>query len=144
MQALDIYASIIKASIPLIIDGLNETTSNRLFSPIWKNHLSAFISKVLQTKNLILITTCRNSYVDRIWDRKTTKELHYLYGFDDYETINEAVKKYFTKYKIKADLPFASLEKFRDPIFLRIYCEIKNPNWKTLNEVSVNIEEEST
>lgn len=66
--------------------------------------------KSLTNKNLIFITTCRNSYVDRIWDRKTTKELHYLYGFDDYETINEAVKKYFTKYKIKADLPFASLE----------------------------------
>ncbi|MBS1759266.1 MAG: hypothetical protein JST23_04000 [Bacteroidetes bacterium] len=144
LQALDIYASIITTQIPIVIDGLNETISNRLFSPIWKNHLSAFISKVLQTKNLIVITTCRNSYVDRIWDSASKNKFHYLYGFDDYETIHDAVKKYFAKYKLKADLFFAPLEKFRDPIFLKIFCEIKNPNWKTSGEVAVNIEEESS
>ncbi len=144
LRALDIYASILNTQIPLVIDGLNETISNRLFSSIWKNHLSAFISKILQTKNLVVITTCRNSYVNRIWDNASKNEFHYLYGFDDYETIHDAVRKYFTKYKLKADLFFASLEKFRDPIFLKIFCEIKNPNWKTSGEVAVNIEEESS
>ncbi|TDB63958.1 NACHT domain-containing protein [Arundinibacter roseus] len=144
LQALDVYASILNTQLPLVIDGLNETISSRLFSPIWKNHLSAFISKVLQTKNLIVITTCRKSYVNRIWDKARTNEFHYLYGFDDYETIHEAVRKYFSKYKLKTDLFFAPLEKFRDPIFLKIFCEIKNPNWKTSGEVAVNIEEESS
>lgn len=144
LQALDIYASITNTQIPIIIDGLNETISHRLFSPIWKNHLSAFISKVLQTKNLVVITTCRKSYAKRIWGNVRTNEFHYLYGFDDYETIHDAVKKYFTKYKLKSDLFFASLEKFRDPIFLKIFCEIKNPNWKKSGEVAVNIEEESS
>lgn len=144
LQALDIYASITNTHIPLVIDGLNETISNRLFSPIWKNHLPAFISKVLQTKNLVVITTCRKSYAERVWEKISTNEFHYLYGFDDYETIHDAVEKYFSKYQLKADLFFASLEKFRDPIFLKIFCEIKNPDWKTSNEVAVNIEEEST
>lgn len=144
LQALDIYASITNTHIPLVIDGLNETISNRLFSPIWKNHLPAFISKVLQTKKLVVITTCRKSYAERIWEKTNTNEFHYLYGFGDYETIHDAVEKYFTKYKLKADLFFASLEKFRDPIFLKIFCEIKNPNWETSNGVAVNIEEEST
>lgn len=144
LKALDVYASILNTQIPIVIDGLNETISNRLFSPIWNNHLSAFIAKVLQTKNLIVVTTCRKSYVDRIWDKANTNEFHYLHGFDDYETIHEAVRKYFTKYKLKAELFFAPLEKFRDPIFLKIFCEIKNPNWKSSGEVAVNIEEESS
>jgi len=143
IQALDIYGSILKCKIPIVIDGLNETTSNRLFSPIWKNHLSSFISKISKTKNLVFITTCRSSYTHRIWDNKAGMEFHSLDGFHDYETIAEAVNKYFSKYKLKADLFFASLEKFRDPIFLKIYCEIKNPNWRSGNEVKINIEEES-
>lgn len=144
LQALDIYASILNCQIPIVIDGLNETIANRLFSPIWKAHLPGFISKILQTKNIIVVTTCRNSYVNRIWDNPPKNEFHYLYGFDDYETIHEAVRKYFIKYKLKADLFFASLEKFRDPIFLKIFCEIKNPNWKTAGDVLVNVEEESS
>lgn len=144
LQALDIYASISNTCIPLVIDGLNETISNRFFSQIWKNHLSAFISQVLQTKNLVVVTTCRTSYANRIWENVRTNEFHYLNGFDDYETIQDAVEKYFAKYKLRTDFFFASLEKFRDPIFLKIFCEIKNPDWKTTGEVAVNIEEEST
>lgn len=144
LKAIDIYATIIKTQIPIVIDGLNETISNRLFSSIWKNHLSSFISKVMQTKNIVVITTCRKSYVERIWGNTNNKNFHYLYGFDDNDTIRDAVKKYFTKYKLKADLFFAPLDKFKDPIFLKIYCEIKNSYWKTSDEVAVNIEEESS
>lgn len=143
LQALDVYATILNVQIPLVIDGLNETTSNRLFSPIWESHLSGFISKVLQTKNLVVVTTCRNSYIERIWDNDSKIGFHYLYGFEDYDTIHDAVGKYFAKYKLKADLFFASLEKFRDPIFLKIFCEIKNPDWENSEEIAINVEAES-
>jgi hypothetical protein len=144
VQALDIYGEIVKCKIPIVIDGLNETTFNRLFSPIWKNHLGSFISKISQSKNLVIVTTCRSSYKKRIWNETTDKRFNLLYGFEDYETILEAVNKYFKKYKLKADLFFAPLEKFGDPIFLKIFCEIKNYNRKASDEVQVNIEEEST
>ncbi|WP_338791834.1 hypothetical protein [Bernardetia sp. MNP-M8] len=144
IQALDIYGSILNTQIPIVIDGLNETISNRLFSPIWENHISAFISKIVLTNNLVVVTTCRESYTKRVWGNSSKNKFHYLHGFEDYETIHEAVKKYFTKYKLEADLSFASLEKFRDPIFLKIFCEIKNPNWKTSGEIAVNLEEESS
>lgn len=144
LEALDIYGSIIKSKIPIIIDGLNETTFNRLFSPIWKKHLSSFISQVTKTKNIIVVTTCRNSYLNRIWDNPEKKKFSYLYGFRDYETVHEAVTKYFVKYKIKADLFFASLDKFKEPIFLKIFCEIKNPLSNVHNEIEVNVEEDST
>ena len=144
IQALDIYGSITKTKIPIIIDGLNETTNNRFFSLIWKNHLGSFIAKISSLKNLVIVTTCRSSYTNRIWDSTFEKRFHHIDGFEDYDTIRDAVNKYFKKYKLKANLFFAPLEKFRDPIFLKIFCEIKNPNWKTSNDVEVNIEEEST
>jgi len=40
-------------------------------------------------------------------------------------------------------LYFATSDKFQDPIFLRIFCEIKNPDWKLGKIVEVSIEEES-
>lgn len=144
LNALEIYGSIKKVRIPIIIDGLNETVSQRLFSPIWTNHLQAFINKVLQRKNIVVITTCRGSYVDRIWDDITKNEFHHIYGFRDNETIQIALGKYFQKYRLKTDMFFAPIEKFSDPIFLKIFCEIKNPNWRTSGEISVNLEEESS
>lgn len=144
LNALEIYGSINKVRIPLIIDGLNETVSQRLFSPIWANHLQAFINKILQRKNLVIISTCRGSYADRIWDDITKTEFHHINGFGDNQTIQEALGKYFKKYKLKADMFFAPVEKFRDPIFLKIFCEIKNPNWCSSGEILVNLEEESS
>jgi hypothetical protein len=142
LQALDIYASIVKSKIPIIIDGLNETTFNNRFSLVWKNHLSSIIEKINNTEHLIIITTCRSSYVDRIWKKSSKDGLHYLFGFSDYITLNDAINKYFTKYKLKTDLTFAPLEKFRGPIFFKLFCEIKNPNWKTSGEIEVNLDEE--
>lgn len=143
LEALNVYGSIVKKRVPIIVDGLNETVFNRYFSPIWRNHLSHFISKLGSYPNLIFISTCRNSYTKRIWGNQNDN-FHYLYGFDDQETIKEAVEKYFNKYLLKADLFFAPLEKFSHPILLKIFCEIKNPNWKSGKHVEVNIEEEST
>ncbi len=144
LDALDEYASICKVRIPIIIDGLNETTSNHFFSPIWKNHLSGFIAKVLQTKNIVVITTCRTTYAKRIWEEIYKSEFHQLNGFEDSSTIIDAIHKYFKKYKLIGDLYFAQVEKFRDPIFLKIFCETKNPNWMYSEKVAINIEEETT
>ncbi|MDR0831373.1 MAG: hypothetical protein LBM99_00570, partial [Bacillales bacterium] len=144
LASLDLYASINKSKIPIIIDGLNETTCSRTFSEIWKNHLDSFITKVSKYEQLVVITTCRHSYIYRIWSPTNRTTFHYLYGFNDYETIEKAVKKYFSKYNLKTDFLIVSLEKFKEPIFLKIYCEIKNPNCKSTNEIEVNFDEEST
>ncbi|GMA99151.1 hypothetical protein [Pelosinus sp. IPA-1] len=142
LEALDTYASITKVKIPIIIDALNETTYNGLFSSIWQDHLSSFQKKITNTKNLILVTTCRNSYKEKIWGIDKTIKFVFIDGFTDQETLETAVKKYFTKYKLKADLNFANIRKFKEPILLKLYCEMKNSERD--NEVEVNLEEEST
>ena len=143
LAALDIYGSILNKKLPIILDGLNETTENRYFSSIWKNHLQSVISKIEACKNLVLITTCRESYTNRIW-KASNKNFHYLNGFNDHKTTGEAVKKYFNKYRIQADFFSVPLEKFSHPLFLNIFCEIKNPNWLRGESVEVQVSEQTT
>ena len=103
--------------------------------------MASFAKKIESRENLILITTCRTSYADYIFDSSALKNTHQLYGFDD-ETVEVAVKKYFAKYKLTSHLSYAALERFKHPIFLRIFCELKNPTRRHF--IDVRAEEETT
>lgn len=144
LSAINIYGSLIKIRIPIIIDGLNETIHNKLFSSIWRTHLPALINKVKRFPNLCLITTCRESYKKEVWVDYDSVSFQYLRGFNDFEVTKEAIRKYFNRYLIKADLNFSNLESFRKPIFLKLYCEIKNPYWSLGREVEVVIDDDSS
>ena len=141
-MALDVCGEVYKVRIPIVIDALNETTSAKNFSAIWKNHLGSFEHKISATNNLVLLTTCRTTYINRIWDDSATIDFYKISGFN-HESVAHAVEKYFKKYKLKADLFFASLDKFREPIFLKLFCEVKNPNNKNKSEIEVRIEDET-
>ncbi len=142
LTVMDNYGKVHGVKIPIVIDGLNETVQGRYFSSIWRDHLTAFYDMVAKTDNLVLIATCRNSYKDTIWNDSYRHYFHYLERFD-YDIIREAVDKYFEKYRITADLTFANLYRFERPIFLRIFCEIKNPDWQAGQHVRVNIDSDS-
>ncbi|MCY3627261.1 MAG: hypothetical protein OXG88_06435 [Gammaproteobacteria bacterium] len=152
LQALSAAAEAYRTRIPLIIDGLNESTHNGTFSNIWELGLKGLVREITQAKNLVLITTCRESYKEDIWKEGTLKEFNwkkliwedkdslnlvYTDGFDPYEEVEPAVEKYFNVYKIKADLTAAPLAQFRHPIYLKIFCETKNSERKTEKEVYV-------
>lgn len=144
LSALDWYGSIAKVRIPIIIDGLNETINNKLFSDIWRTHLPSLITKIKRFDNLILITTCRNSYKTEIWDDDRRPTFQYLKGFAGYEVTKEAIEKYFNRYHIKTDLNFSNLNSFEKPIFLKLFCEIKNPQWQQGTEVEVILDDDSS
>ena len=153
LQALSAAAEAHHTRIPLIIDGLNESVHSNTFSNIWKLGLTGLAQEIAQTKNLVLITTCRRSYEEAIWKEvisheniirgkiiwkgKDSLNLVYAYGFDPYEEVEPAVEKYFNAYKIKADLTAAPLAQFKHPIYLKIFCETKNRERKTEKEVYV-------
>ena len=151
-QALSAVAEAYKTRIPLIIDGLNESVHNGTFSKIWELGLTGFIQEITQAKNLVLITTCRESYKEAIWKEVTLKEyiwkkliwkdndspnLFYPRGFDTDEVKQEAIGKYFNAYKIKADITLAPLMQFEHPLHLKIFCETKNRERKTELQVYV-------
>ena len=156
LQALSAAAEAYHTRIPLIIDGLNESVHNGTFSNIWELGLKGLVQEIVQTKNLVLITTCRRSYEEAIWKEVTLKEFNwkkfiwadkdslnlvYADGFDPYEEVEPAVEKYFNAYKIKADLTAAPLAQFKYPIYLKIFCETKNRERKT--EVQVYVGEQT-
>jgi len=125
LKALDAVAQTYHIRIPLVIDGLNEATRNGVFSDVWRLGLPGLISEITQTKNVVLITTCRETYKDAIWPKNGPNNVGYVTGFTNYE-VQQAVEKYFSWYKIKADLTAAPLSQFRHPIYLRIFCETQN------------------
>ena len=137
MQALSAAAEAYHTRIPLVIDGLNESTHNGAFSNVWKSGLKGLIQEIAQTKNLALITTCRNSYErSHLGEIKAHPIWCMLDGFDTYE-VDQAVDKYFNEYKIKADLTATSLTQFEHPIYLKIFCETKNPARSTEEHIYV-------
>ena len=157
LQALSAAAEAYHIRIPLIIDGLNESINNGTFSNIWELGLKGLVQEIAQTKNLVLITTCRRSYEEAIWKEVSSREdiipgkiirkdkdslnLVYARGFNTDEVKQEAIEKYFNAYKIKADLTLAPLMQFEHPLHLKIFCETKNRERET--EVQVYVGEQT-
>ena len=156
LQALSAAAEAYQTRIPLIIDGLNESVHNDTLSRIWELGLKGLVQEITQEKNLVLITTCRESYKDTIWKDTPSREynpekmvwkdndsltLFYAKGFDTDEVRQEAIVKYFNAYKIKADLTSAPLSYFKIPLYLKLFCEAKNH--KRMSEVQVYVGEQT-
>ena len=137
LKALSAAAEAYNTRIPLIIDGLNEATDNRTLSKVWEKYLKGFVSEIEQTKNVVLITTCRSSYKEVIWGDVYLPYSVDIEGFETDEVTQEAIEKYFKEYKIKADLTLAPLEQFEHPLYLKIFCETKNRERKTDVQVYV-------
>ena len=154
LQALSAAAEAYNTRIPLIIDGLNESVHNGTFSNIWELGLKGLVQEIAETKSIVLITTCRESYEEAIWKEVSAREdiilgkiiwkdkdslnLVYAYGFHDDEVHKEAINKYFNAYKIKADdITLAPLRQFEHPLHLKIFCETKNHERKTDVQVYV-------
>ena len=136
LQALSAAADAYHTRIPLIIDGLNESTHNGAFSKIWRLGLKGLVQEIAQTKNIVLITTCRTSYEKAIWGDKDLPHKVYARPLDSDE-VDRAIDKYFNEYKIKADLTVAPLTQFEHPMYLKIFCESKNRDRNTEKQIYV-------
>jgi hypothetical protein len=126
LQALEAAAEAYHTRIPLVIDGLNEATRNGVFSEVWRLGLPGLIQEITQTNNIVLITTCRTTYKEAIWSNGDPQNMVYARGFGAYDVTETAIEKYFSWYKIKADLTAAPLDQFQLPIYLKIFCESQN------------------
>jgi len=126
LHALEATAQAYHTRTPLIIDGLNDAMRNGMFSDVWKTGLSGLIQEISQTNSVVLITTSRTTYKEAIWPDVDPENIKYVYGFDDFN-VELALEKYFSWYKIKADLTAAPLSQFKHPIYLKIFCESQNP-----------------
>lgn len=125
LRALSAAAKAYRTRIPVIIDGLNESTHSGVFSSVWRLGLPGLGREFSTVEDVLLVTTCRDSYREAIWPDGGPENVLYAHGFQD--NVVEAVRRYFSAYKIKADLTAAPLEQFIHPIYLKIFCETVNP-----------------
>jgi len=143
LDCLNAMGRIYNRRIPFILDGLNEAIdtkgalNDRLLLDLGQLEID-----FLERRNLVLITTCRTSYQQGIWetDRFDDPRFHHLYGFTNHQDKRNLVKKYFSHYKIQADLSFMSLERFTKPLYLKLFCESVNSQRTELKQVTLGFD----
>lgn len=133
---LSVAGNVYGSKAVICIDGLNET---RDYDRVWKNEIPKLVNQ-LQKKysNVVLVTSFRTSYQDDLfYDEYFSKaeysNIVFLQGFN--RLTEEAINAYFEHYKIKLQNPSGHLEVFDHPLYLRIFCETKNP--KRQSEVTI-------
>lgn len=121
--------------IPIIIDGLNESTP---FDGIWKTNIKDIITEIDKYDYLILVTTCRDLYINAIFEVEDVHQIPNtltLVGLRD-STLEKAIRKYFNKYKIAPKSWSFNQDHFSNPLLLKIFSEV-NQNQKNV-AISLN------
>jgi hypothetical protein len=131
VSALESCAEAYKTRVVIAIDALNEAEAVE----IWRQQLAGFISTLGESRGVSLVTTARSSYEDQIWGPSHDGRVH-LNGFED-SGLPGVVGRYFRYFKINADLTFDSIEQFRNPLYIRIFCEAVNAERKVEKEVFI-------
>lgn len=120
-RALESYAEAHNARVLISIDALNEAATIE----VWQNELRGFMATLAASPWVSLVTTCRESYRSAIWNDDPPANAVVAHGFDE-DNLEPAVERYFEHYKLKADLTLASLDQFKHPLYLKIFCEVQN------------------
>jgi hypothetical protein len=136
LAALDSYAFSRRTKAVILIDGLNESKSPK----VWADNLGDMESALDGRTRVALLTTCRRSYIEPIWGKNGPKNSRALSGFAP-DGVEGAVEKYFNYYKIQGTLTSASLVLFRSPLYLKIFCESQNPERN--QQITVHIGEQT-
>ncbi|MCY7008350.1 hypothetical protein OCK72_06735 [Fusobacterium simiae] len=123
--------------VTFIIDALNETNQNNY----WNTHLESFVEKIKMYKYIKLIISCRNNYLNETLNEEVLKKFFILEhnGFEKREDF--AIAEYFKYYNINTSyISKLELQKeFKNPLFLKMYCEIVKNNNNILNIDSLSL-----
>ena len=104
--------------IPIVIDGLTESED----PATWRVEVETLRVMLTRFQHVLVMVTLRPSAVDvALPDTLPRIELH---GFSS--LTHEAISRYFEYYKIDVGGLRLPVERFSDPLFLRIFCEATN------------------
>ena len=137
LQALNTLGFTKGIKIPIIIDGLNES---KPFDDIWKTNIKDIIKDIQELDYVLLITTCRNRYVEAIFEEPDITKIpntKTLSGLNENQRL-EAIPKYFEKYNIIPTSWNFNQELFINPLLLKIFSEV-NRDSKNLHISLENI-----
>lgn len=124
LYRLDRTGEDLKRTILICIDAINETKD----ISYWNDNIVEFITKFENYKNIKLIFSCRNIYLNERLKREVVDTLHSIEQSDFEKLKNKAIKEFFSYYKI--DIPVADVLKneYSNPLFLKLYCECMKKN----------------
>lgn len=123
LAALDQEGRLAGRPALICIDALNESEHRRL----WQSHLIEFAARISKYPHVKLLVSCRSDFA-----RITLPEAvrpgavtswrsvqHQGYGSE----VIEAIEVYFSEFGIRAPYFPPALAEFRNPLFLRVFCE---------------------
>ncbi len=130
LDSINNLGIIYECKIPIIIDGLNESTPTA--GDVWNSELNFIINDINKFSNILLITTCRekSEYIQQIFNKESYKDIEnniYLKGFTG-ENILTAIEKYFTKYDIIPSQKKYDKNLFKNPLRLKIFSDVNKGN----------------
>lgn len=125
LQALNNIGMKEKNRILIFIDALNEGNGKT----IWSSHLAGIVEQINRFPWLGCVVSIRTDYVDVLFEDNTSLRKKFISvkhnGFFTLE--HDAVKKYFEYYGITYFDTMFLQQEFRNPLFLRLFCEgVKN------------------
>ena len=132
LAALNAYAESRNCRVLFLIDGLNEAQDPK----IWRDELAGCAATLQRFKGIALVTTCRPSYREQVFADPDSLRSIWLRQFET-EALQTLTDRYFSHYKLKADTTFASLDQFSNPLYLRLFCEVQNPERQVEKEVYI-------
>ena len=101
----------------IVIDALNEG----LGCYYWNNNLGALRSELERHDHFRLIVSIRMPFDKEInFANIENWQIYYVKGFVDK---NKAINAYFKKYKIDSNYLEQKIEAFKNPLFLKMFCE---------------------
>ncbi|MEU4621508.1 hypothetical protein AB0G04_16235 [Actinoplanes sp. NPDC023801] len=120
LAALDAAGERAERRLPLVIDGLNEAEDPRS----WKPLLDAVEPLLTRYPHVLLIVTLRKRFVAECLPAGARQLVIDGFGIDR----QAALDRYFTYYRI--DATDADLQEWilDDPLTLRLFCEVTNPD----------------
>ena len=119
LAAVDAAGERAHRRLPIFIDGLNEAEDPRN----WKGFLASLDETLREYPYVLVVCTVRPAFADEALPPQASRIE--IPGFDG-DTV-DAIKRYFSYYKIDdtdADLPWELLS---HPLTLRLFCEVTNP-----------------
>lgn len=123
LSSLNSAAEIAGVPALICIDALNESAERSL----WKSHLNGFSKRLEKFPKVRLMVSCRKDFVQLTLPDSVAKGQDYTWSKFEYQGFGDelfdAVATYFSGYNIQSDHFPPLLDEFRNPLFLKTFCE---------------------
>lgn len=123
LGALNAAASVRGKPAIIAVDALNESGERKL----WKSHLLQTVAQITKYRNLRIMVSCRSDFAQFILPNILSEGKDHAWSYIEHQgfggDVFKAVSTYFMGYEVICDHFPPVLEEFRNPLFLKTFCE---------------------